>query len=60
MCQQYVHAMRFWTERQAISAMPFNPEAFNNLEVEEWMQRMRLHEESKDADTDIKAPGPFK
>ena len=38
MCQQYVHAMRFWTECQAISAMPFNPEDFDIPEAEEWMQ----------------------
>jgi hypothetical protein len=61
MSQQYVHAVRFWTNRMHILGAPYDAELINLEMAEQWSEIMKQEAEAAKTPTDLlKLPEPFK
>jgi hypothetical protein len=61
MSQEYIQAMRFWTNHQFSLGLPYDAEMFNLPDAVYWMEKMREQDEADEAQTDlIRAPEVFK
>lgn len=61
MSQDYIQAMRFWTQHQFFLSPPYEAENFHMPDAVYWMEKMREQDEAGEAETDlIKLPEVFK
>jgi hypothetical protein len=59
--QQYIQAIRFWTNRMYILGLPYRIEDVNEARASTWNEVLKAENESRNPPTDIiKSPDPFK
>jgi len=54
MSQEYIQAMRFWTQRQFSLGLQYDAENFHMPDAVYWMEKMREQEEAGEADHGVR------